>query len=98
MLILVLMPTWMLAWDEDPKYYTLAATVTTSNSVNTGEYDVQNSTVNTSNLYIYRYTIMHGCWCVETDQRPTFSELVDSLSSMLEGMAGYVQVSAFSRE
>ena len=38
---------------------------------------------------------MHQCWSVEPEHRPLFTQLVESLSSSLEGMAGYVHIGAF---
>ena len=38
---------------------------------------------------------MHQCWSGEPEHRPSFSQLVESLSSSLEGMAGYVDIGAF---
>ena len=41
---------------------------------------------------------MQQCWLLEPDSRPTFAEVVDSLSKTLEGMADYVHISAFGME
>ena len=41
---------------------------------------------------------MLGCWELEPKNRPTFSEVVDSLSKSLETMADYVEVIAFGKE
>ena len=38
---------------------------------------------------------MHECWLHEPEERPTFLQLVNSLSEILESMAGYVDVGAF---
>ena len=38
---------------------------------------------------------MQQCWSGEPEHRPSFSQLVESLSSTLEGMAGYVHIGAF---
>ena len=39
-----------------------------------------------------RYSIMLECWKENPEDRPTFSQLVSSISSQLEGMAGYLDV------
>ena len=38
---------------------------------------------------------MHQCWSEEPEHRPSFTQLVESLSNSLEGMAGYVHIGAF---
>ena len=38
---------------------------------------------------------MHQCWSGEPEHRPSFSQLVESLSSSLEAMARYVHIRAF---
>ena len=38
---------------------------------------------------------MHQCWSGEPEHRPSFTQLVESLSNSLEGMAGYVHIGAF---
>ena len=43
----------------------------------------------------YRYELMLSCWELEPDSRPTFSNLVSSLSQLLETMAEYMDVGAF---
>ena len=41
---------------------------------------------------------MQQCWLLEPDSRPTFADVVDSLSDTLEGMADYIHISAFGME
>lgn len=38
---------------------------------------------------------MLQCWKPEPELRPSFSGLVDSISNFLEGVAGYMDISAF---
>ena len=47
--------------------------------------------------YSYRYTLMLQCWVTEPKSRPTFSDLVSSLSQSLEAMVGYMDVGAFGQ-
>ena len=43
-----------------------------------------------------RYEMIAGCWAELPDKRPSFQDLVQSVSSLLEGVAGYMDFSAFS--
>ena len=36
------------------------------------------------------YSVMLNCWDTDPAQRPTFSELVATLSTLLEASAGYL--------
>ena len=45
--------------------------------------------------YNLRYSFMHQCWSGEPEHRPSFTQLIESLSNSLEGMAGYVYIGAF---
>ena len=38
---------------------------------------------------------MHQCWLHKPEERPTFIQLVNSLSQILEGLAGYLDLGAF---
>ena len=40
---------------------------------------------------------MFKCWHVDPKERPMFSELVSLMSQTLENLAGYTQVSTFSK-
>ena len=43
----------------------------------------------------FRYTLMLHCWEREPQNRPTFSNFVESLSQSLEAMADYMDIGAF---
>ena len=40
-----------------------------------------------------RYSMMHVCWNESPEQRPTFLDLVDLISTTLEKEAGYLDLS-----
>ena len=41
--------------------------------------------------------LMQHCWELDPKSRPSFSDLVSSLSQSLEAMAGYIDVGAFGQ-
>ena len=43
-------------------------------------------------LFCFRFDIMGSCWNALPEKRPTFSELVTVISSHLEEMAGYLDL------
>ena len=47
---------------------------------------------------ICRYELIKLCWVESCDKRPSFQELVQRVNSLLEGVAGYLDFSAFSGE
>jgi len=38
------------------------------------------------------YSVMRNCWEREPEKRPQFSELVSTISSILESTAGYLEL------
>ena len=38
------------------------------------------------------YSVMRSCWEREPEKRPQFSELVSTISSILESTAGYLEL------
>ena len=40
-------------------------------------------------IILYRHDIMVQCWAGKAENRPTFSDLVSSLSEYLESLSGY---------
>ena len=49
-------------------------------------------------LYLYsnRYSVMLQCWDIEPGSRPSFSDLVKTISTSLEEMSDYLHVGAFT--
>ena len=46
----------------------------------------------------YRYEFITQCWTESPDKRPSFQDLSQQLNSLLEGVAGYMDFSAFSSD
>ena len=44
----------------------------------------------------YRYDVVLACWEANPDNRPAFSELVCTISTLLERIAGYMPIKKFS--
>ena len=52
-------------------------------------------------LYIIpkcRYEVIQSCWDIDSQQRPTFSRLVTTITSILDPLADYLDVSTFVTE
>ena len=47
---------------------------------------------------LHSYELIGLCWTESPDKRPSFQELVERVNSLLEGVAGYLDFSAFSGE
>ena len=47
------------------------------------------------NVLHCRYSLMRHCWETDPEDRPTFSDIVSSLSVSLEGLVGYIDIGAF---
>ena len=45
-------------------------------------------------LSLFSYTIMCHCWAANPDQRPNFSDLVSTVTNILESIGGYLTFSA----
>ena len=45
-------------------------------------------------IYFSRFSIISSCWKEEPEERPTFSDLVQEISSVLEAEAGYLDLSS----
>ena len=48
--------------------------------------------------FVYRFSTMSDCWVEIPDKRPTFSDLVTTLSTALEGIAGYLDFTTETQE
>ena len=46
-----------------------------------------------SGIIFFRYGIMHLCWSIDAAERPKFSDLVTTISGLLERDAGYLELS-----
>ena len=52
-------------------------------------------------LYIIpkcRYEVIQSCWDIDPQQRPNFSRLVTTITSILDPLADYLDVSTFTEE
>ena len=45
-----------------------------------------------------RYEMMRSCWDADPEQRPTFSQLVTTITSVLNSLADYLEVTTFVTE
>ena len=51
-----------------------------------------------SNFIPYSYSLLLQCWDEQPKERPHFSELVVTLATMMEAVAGYLSFSASEKE
>ena len=51
-----------------------------------------------SNFIPYSYSVLLQCWDEQPKERPHFSELVVTLATMMEAVAGYLSFSASEKE
>lgn len=61
-----------------------------------GIYKLDNCVLYNNNIimcFAYRYDVMNDCWNKEPEERPTFTELVSTLSLMMVSEAGYLALS-----
>ena len=49
-------------------------------------------------FHAYRYDTMMACWTHLPHERPTFSDLVITVNTLLEKLAGYIDFSHFQTE
>ena len=43
---------------------------------------------------VFRYTLMMSCWKYNPGERPTFSDLVQSVEDIMKPLAGYLDFTA----
>ena len=51
-----------------------------------------------SNFIPYSYSLLLQCWDEQPKERPHFSQLVVTLATMMEAVAGYLSFSASEKE
>ena len=49
-------------------------------------------------ILLYRYEFITDCWVESPGKRPSFVDLTQTINSLLEGVAGYMDLSAFHNE
>ena len=47
-------------------------------------------------LFLYNYDVVSNCWKEHPEKRPTFAELVVTLTSLLEDIAAYMDFSVLT--
>ena len=81
-----MVPTVSVLW-RSPLYITINRCTGKSTSV--------------SKIYIIpkcRYEVIRSCWDIDPQQRPMFSQLVTIITSILDPLADYLDVSTFTKE